>query len=68
MFEADGENNKIKWSIKVKATPNQMHHAHVKVGTWSVITEDSLTEAEAKDLACSTMADMLAEVEELINA
>ena len=58
----------IDCSVTVKITPNQMYHAHVRVGRWHAISEDHLTEEDAQSDGENMMADMMAELEELINA
>jgi hypothetical protein len=68
MLEFSGENNGIKWSVEIKRTPNAQYHALVKVGTWTVISEDHLTAEQAKDDGCSMKASMLEEIEEMLNA
>ena len=58
----------IECSVTVKITPNQMYHAHVKVGRWQAISEDHLTKEAAQADGESMIADHLAEVEDMINA
>jgi hypothetical protein len=68
MQEFSGKNSGIEWKITLKKTPNGLHHALVKVGTWSAISEDHQTQEEAKEDGCAMMASMLEEILETINA
>ena len=64
-----GGDNPFKWSVKVyRSSITGLFHAVVVVGSWYAVGQEYVTKDEAKQEGCSMMANMSAELEDLINA
>ena len=59
----------FEWSVKVYPNSiNGLYHAVVVVASWHAVGQEYVTKEEAKLEGCSMMANMTAELEDLINA
>lgn len=59
----------FEWSVKVYPSRiTGLYHAVVKVDTWSAVGQEYVSKNEAKQEGCSMLANMVAELEDLIHA
>lgn len=59
---------KIPWHIKIYESEKGDFYSCVRTATWSAISDDHLDIVKAEQVGRQMLADMLAELEDLINA